>query len=73
MTPSIFILNRRIAKAQELMVLTQDSLSAIALACGLADQSHFTRRFVQVTGVTPSRWRRDQRHRIVTAPQSSVA
>lgn len=43
------------------MMFTQDSLSSIAYACGLCDQSHFTRRFTQVVGLTPSRSRYQQR------------
>jgi AraC-like DNA-binding protein len=40
------------------MLTTSESLSQIALACGLADQAHLSRRFRQVTGTTPGAWRR---------------
>jgi AraC family transcriptional regulator len=33
-------------------------LSEIAKECGFAHQSHFTSRFKQATGLTPTRWRR---------------
>jgi AraC family transcriptional regulator len=33
------------------------SLTDIALATGFADQSHFTRAFRRVLGVTPGNWR----------------
>src|SRR6476619_1897942 len=39
-TPRVFVLERRIARAKALMMLTQDSLSSIAYACGLSDQAH---------------------------------
>jgi AraC-like DNA-binding protein len=34
------------------------SLSDVALSCGFADQSHFTRVFTKLTGLTPGAWRR---------------
>jgi AraC-like DNA-binding protein len=33
-------------------------LATVALECGFADQSHFTRRFKGSVGVTPAAWRR---------------
>jgi AraC-like DNA-binding protein len=33
-------------------------VSSIAHACGYADHSAFTRRFVQAVGTTPSKYRR---------------
>ena len=35
-------------------------LAEIALACGFADQSHFTRVFSRIVGVGPAAWRRAQ-------------
>jgi len=64
--PHIYITKRRVARARILMLTTSESLSQIALACGLADQSHFCRRFRQITGMTPATWRR----RCTTEPQS---
>ena len=34
------------------------SLSDVALACGFADQSHLTRVFTGMVGVSPGAWRR---------------
>jgi AraC family transcriptional regulator len=36
-------------------------LADIALACGFANQSHFSRVFAKVTGVSPGAWRRQTR------------
>ncbi len=38
---------------------SRQSLTAVALAAGFADQSHFTRAFRRQTGRTPGRYRRD--------------
>jgi len=56
-TPHGFLQLRRIDKARELMG-GDLSLAEIALACGFADQSHFTRIFTRIAGVTPGAWRR---------------
>jgi AraC family transcriptional regulator len=34
------------------------SLLDVALACGFADQSHLTRVFTRMVGVSPGAWRR---------------
>ncbi len=60
-SPHAFILDRRIRRAQTLMLTTQDSLCAIALAAGFSDQSHLTTRFHRAIGITPSTWRRERR------------
>jgi AraC family transcriptional regulator len=56
--PHAYIIRARINRAQTLMMTTCESLSQIALACGLLDQAHLCRRFRQVTGTTPGAWRR---------------
>jgi AraC-like DNA-binding protein len=53
-----YIVQRRMERAQELMLTTNQSLCQIALACGLCDQAHFSRQFHRVVGMTPGRWRR---------------
>jgi AraC-like DNA-binding protein len=61
MSPHAYILRRRIERAQELMLATDDQLCQIALACGLCDQAHLSRLFRRAIGVSPAVWRR-QRH-----------
>lgn len=53
------VLRRRIERAQALMRDTPTPLSQVALACGFADQAHFSRLFRQTVGTTPRQWRRD--------------
>jgi AraC family transcriptional regulator len=58
-TPRQLVLGRRIERAQTLMRGGRAPLCEVALACGFADQSHFSRLFRQVVGTTPRQWRRD--------------
>lgn len=55
---SRFVAARRIDRAQNLILGQGGNLCEIALACGFADQSHFTRTFSNLMGCSPSRWRR---------------
>ena len=57
-TFSRFVAYRRIEQAQSMIVRGSSSLCQIALACGFTDQAHFTRTFGELTGSTPSQWRR---------------
>jgi AraC-like DNA-binding protein len=59
-----YVMCRRVARAQVLMLSTNDPLCDIALRCGLADQSHLTRWFRRVTGTTPALWRREHADRL---------
>lgn len=51
----------RLSHARMLLIGEERPLSDIALTCGFYDQSHFTRLFKRETGVTPARYRREQR------------
>jgi AraC family transcriptional regulator len=67
--PHGYILRRRIDRAKELMQTTNDALADIALACGLADQSHFSTVFRRIERESPNAWRR-RRH---SSPESTTA
>jgi len=56
-TLSEYVRRTRMARAQELLRHSALGISEIALACGFADQSHFTTTFRRMTGVPPRRWR----------------
>jgi AraC family transcriptional regulator len=56
--PHQWLLERRVAVAKPLLRDRQLPLSDVALACGFADQSHFTRIFSRFVGVSPGAWRR---------------
>lgn len=59
-TPHRFLLQDRVERALTLLPQRDLSLGDIALACGFADQSHFTRVFTSVVGTSPGAWRRDR-------------
>lgn len=48
-------------KARDLLVSSPLPIAEIAMACGFADQSHFTRAFSRVVGTTPECRQRHQR------------
>lgn len=60
-SPLAHVQNRRIDRAKDLMLNTDQSLAEIAFTCGLCDQSHFSRIFRKVSGMSPSQWRRSFR------------
>lgn len=57
--PHRWLLRQRIQHAKTLSRDTQMSLAEIAVACGFADQSHFTRIFRAHAGQAPGVWRRN--------------
>lgn len=57
MAPHQYVMQRRMALAQQLVCYSSRSLSDIAMACGFSSASHFSNRFKQVTGKTPTQLR----------------
>lgn len=57
-TPKEFMLDCQIHAAKMRLSARDQGLAEIARDCGFSHQSHFTSRFKQSTGLTPTRWRR---------------
>lgn len=55
--PHEYILRKRIQRAQELLLGTNDPVIEIALGVGFQTQAHFTRVFGRFVGDTPFQWR----------------
>ena len=53
--PHAYHLRRRLAAASELLV-SGVPVSTVAYECGFADQSHLSRKFKEVYGLTPAAW-----------------
>ena len=60
LSPHQWLLRRRIDEAEELLRNGKLSLAEIAHACGFADQSHFTKVYARLRGISPGAWRRRQ-------------
>ncbi|MCA6109775.1 helix-turn-helix domain-containing protein [Bradyrhizobium cenepequi] len=58
--PHQWLLRQRVKAAKQLMTVRDLPLSEIAISAGFANQSHFTRVFSTVVGVSPGAWRREQ-------------
>ena len=56
--PYRWVIQQRIALAKSLLRNDPMPLSEVALACGFSDQSHFTRYFSALVGMSPGVWRR---------------
>jgi transcriptional regulator GlxA family with amidase domain len=61
-SPHRWLIKRRVEIAKEMLLSSELPLSAIALNCGFADQSHLTRVFTVMAGAPPGVWRRAQRN-----------
>ena len=53
-TPGDDLRRRRVERATQLIMTSDQALSDIALACGFCDQSHLNRAFLQQWGLTPT-------------------
>ncbi len=56
--PHRWLMARRLERAQELLATSSKSVGEIAVTCGFADQSHFTRVFMELHQLPPGQWRR---------------
>ncbi|MCK1621079.1 helix-turn-helix transcriptional regulator [Bradyrhizobium sp. 159] len=57
--PHQWLLRQRVSTAKQLMTVRDLSLAEIAISAGFANQSHFTRVFSSIVGVSPGAWRRE--------------
>ncbi|WLI77426.1 AraC family transcriptional regulator [Kosakonia sp. H02] len=55
--PHQFVMQRRMARAKDLLLNSDEPLTTIALACGFNSASHFSNRFKAAKGVAPSQLR----------------
>jgi AraC family transcriptional regulator len=58
LSPMEYVVVRRVERAKAMIRSTRESLAEVALACGFADQAHLNRRFRNIVGISPGRWRR---------------
>lgn len=53
-----WIIERRIAAAQQLLTDPASTIAGVAAAAGFGDTVHFSRKFRRIVGMTPGEWRR---------------
>ena len=63
MSPHAYVIALRLARARDLLLGSDEQMTQIAMACGFADQAHFSRVFHREMGCAPGRWRRERRGR----------
>lgn len=60
-TPVQFLLHYRLGRARDLLLHTDDTVTAIAIACGFENISYFVRQFAAHFGMTPKAYRQANR------------
>ena len=58
LSPKEFLTKFRISRAREQLILTEESVENIAVACGYHSTLVFTKNFKQETGMTPTEFRK---------------
>ena len=58
LSPSLYVIRQRVAKAQQLLQETDSSILDIGMAVGYSSPSHFAQIFRRETGLSPSDYRR---------------
>ncbi|MDJ0621078.1 MAG: helix-turn-helix transcriptional regulator [Calothrix sp. MO_192.B10] len=57
LSPYQYLLQQRVERAKQLLKQTDKSIMDIAFDCGFNSHSHLSRRFRQLTGMTPKAYR----------------
>jgi AraC family transcriptional regulator len=57
-SPYHYVRDRRLKRSRLLLAEGRLGIAELALACGFANQSHFTAAFTKAMGVSPGRFRR---------------
>jgi PAS domain S-box-containing protein len=65
LTPTKHIQNVRVSAACHRLASSHETVATIAAEVGFYDQSHFTRAFQRVMGVSPSEYRKQERRRVL--------
>jgi AraC family transcriptional regulator len=78
LTPHRYLMNARVEKAKVLLRACDKSLTEIATECGFFDQSHMSKVFRRIAGVSPldcrdGRKNRNQKHAFTTPPSTRSA
>ena len=58
-SPKQYLINRRIAQAQKLLIQTEMSVKEICYEVGFQTESYFIRKFTKMLGLTPMQYRKN--------------
>jgi AraC family transcriptional regulator len=72
LSPMEYVVVRRVERAKAMISGTREPLAEVALACGFADQAHLNRRFRDIVGISPGRWRRSNTLVVKPSPHRSA-
>jgi AraC-like DNA-binding protein len=59
-SPVDFLMNLKVQKAKRFLISKQHNITEIAYSCGFSSASHFTNRFIERIGISPSNFRKKQ-------------
>jgi AraC-like DNA-binding protein len=59
-TPNNYLLEKRLEKAAQLLIFSNEGIDIIAEQCGFTDRYYFTRMFTRQMGLPPATYRRTQ-------------
>ena len=65
-SPANFIRNKRLEKAADLLVVSDERITDIAYDTGFSDLAHFSKCFQEKFGSSPSAFRLNQKHKLLT-------
>jgi AraC family transcriptional regulator len=71
-SPMEYVVVRRVERAKAMISGTREPLAEVALACGFADQAHLNRRFRDIVGISPGRWRRSNAQLAKSIPERRI-
>lgn len=60
-SPYQYLIRQRVERAKQLLRHGEMAIAEIALECGFSSQSHLTRRFQQLAGITPKVYQNQQK------------
>jgi AraC family transcriptional regulator len=72
LTPHNYLTQLRVEEGKQLLAEQRASIAEISLMLGFANQSHFTRVFRKITGITPKRFRSDRAKTVLQSPGSDL-
>jgi AraC-like DNA-binding protein len=65
-SPANFIRNKRLEKAAELLIVSDERITDIAYDTGFSDIAHFSKCFQEKFGSSPSVYKLNQKHKLLT-------